>query len=132
VARRSKSGIYADRISDQYSHIPILPLADLAKLPEAEEFDSGVYFLWQGSQLVYVGKSRNILDRRQRMTQVNRCHPLYTASYTAVPHDRYTALVLEKGQFAEPGLDAKLRAYERAYINAYQPLYNVDRASGLT
>lgn len=130
--RRSKPSIYADRIREKYAHVPILPLEELAKLPEAEEFDSGIYFLWQGPRLVYVGKSKNILDRRVRMTQVNRCHVLYRSTFTAVPHDRYTALVLEKGQFVQPGLDAKLRAYERAYINAYQPEYNEDRASGLT
>jgi hypothetical protein len=122
----------ADRISDQWAHIPILPTEDLAKLPEAEEFDSGIYFLWGGAELLYVGKSRNIPDRIQRLTQARRASPFYRASHKAVPFDRHTALVLEKGQFAEPGLDAKLQAHERAYINAYLPPYNIDRASGLT
>lgn len=123
---------YAERIKDQWADIQILPLDELAKLPEAEEFDAGIYFLWNGSQLMYIGKSRNILDRQQRLGQALRCSPLYQASHKAVPHDRHTALVIEKGQFAQPGLDAKLRLYERAYINAYQPPYNIDRASGLT
>ena len=123
---------YADRIKHQFAHIEILPLEDLAKLPEAEQFDSGIYFLWNGDKLVYIGKSRNLLDRLQRLQQAQRCSPLYQASHKAVPHDRHTALVLEKGQFAEPCLDEKLRLYERAYINAYEPPYNFDRASGLT
>jgi hypothetical protein len=123
---------YADRIKHQFAHIEILPLGDLAKLPEAEQFDSGIYFLWGADELLYIGKSRNIPDRLLRLTQARRGSPLYQASHKAVPFDRHTALVLEKGQFAEPGLDAKLRLHERAYINAYEPPYNVDRASGLT
>jgi hypothetical protein len=124
--------IYADRIRDQYAHVPILTLDELRALPEAEQFDSGIYFLWNGPDLMYIGRSRNILDRQQRLTQAKRCSPLYQASHKAVPHDRHTALVLEKGMFAQPGLDTKLRLYERAYINAYLPPYNIDRASGLT
>lgn len=123
---------YADRIRHQFAHIKVLPLEELARLPEAEQFDSGIYFLWGGTELLYIGKSRNLLDRQQRLRQAQRCSPLYQASHKAVPFDRYTVLVLEKGQFAEPGLDTKLRLYERAYINAYEPPYNVDRASGLT
>lgn len=124
--------IYADRISDEWADIPILSLEELAKLPASEQFDSGIYFLWGGSELLYIGKSRNIPDRIQRLTQARRGSPLYQASHKAVPFDRHTALVLEKGQFAEPGLDPKLQAHERAYINAYLPPYNIDRASGLT
>lgn len=123
---------WADRISDQWEHIEILPLEKLAQLPEAEEFDSGIYFLWGGAELLYIGKSRNLPDRLLRLTQARRCSPLYQASHKAVPFDRHTALVLEKGQFAEPSLDTKLRLHERAYINAYRPPYNIDRASGLT
>lgn len=124
--------IYADRIKDQWKDVPILPLEELRKLPEAEQYDSGIYFLWGGDELLYIGKSRTILDRIQRLTQARRAGVLYAASHKNVPFDRYTALVLETGMFASPELDAKLRLHERAYINAYQPPYNIDRASGLT
>lgn len=122
----------ADRISHQWAGIEILPLEQLRALPEADEFDSGIYFLWRGDELLYIGKSRTITDRIQRLTQARRGSPLYRSTHKAVPFDRHTALVLEKGQFAEPGLDTKLQLHERAYINAYRPPYNIDRASGLT
>lgn len=123
---------YAENIKDQWAHIPILPLEELRKLPEAVQFDSGIYFLWSGDDLLYIGRSRNILDRQQRLTQARRGGALYQSTHKAVPFDRYTALVLSKGMEVEPGLDTKLRLHERAYINAYQPPYNIDMASGLT
>jgi len=123
---------YADRIASEWSGVEILPLEQLRALPESEQFDSGIYFLWGGPELLYIGKSRNIPDRIQRLTQARRGSPLYQSTHKAVPFDRHTALVLEKGMIAEPGLDAKLRLHERAYINAYLPPYNIDRASGLT
>lgn len=123
---------YADRIAHEFAHIQILTIEELRALPPAEQYDSGIYFLWNGPDLMYIGRSRNILDRQQRLTQAKRGSALYQASHKAVPHDRHTALVLEKGMFAESGLDTKLRLYERAYINAYLPPYNIDRASGLT
>lgn len=123
---------YAERIKDQWAHIPILPLEELATLPAAEQYDSGVYFLWRGAELLYIGRSKIILDRIQRLTQAKRGSPLYASTHKAVPFDRYTALVLAKGMEVEPGLDTKLRLHERAYINAYQPPYNIDMASGLT
>lgn len=115
---------WAEIARKKYAHIPILPLADLARLPEAEEFDSGIYFLWQGETLVYIGKSRNIPDRLVRLSETNRFHTLRNSRCKPVPHQRHTALVLERGQFASEGLDAKLRDHERAYIAHYLPPYN--------
>lgn len=125
----------ADRLAHTWAHIEIKPIEELRALPEAEQYDSGIYFLWgghEGTELLYIGKSRTILDRIQRLTQARRAGALYASTHKAVPFDRHTALVLEKGMFAAPDLDTKLRLHERAYINAYEPPYNIDRASGLT
>jgi hypothetical protein len=115
---------WAEQAREEFAHIPILPLDALAKLPEAEEFDSGIYFLWQGPTLIYIGKSRNIPDRLVRLIQTNRFHTLRNSRCKPVPHDRYTALVLEKGMFCSDGLDKMLWEHERAYIAHYLPPYN--------
>jgi hypothetical protein len=122
----------ADRIASTWAHIEIKPLEELRALKEADQFESGIYFLWGSDELLYIGKSRNLPDRIQRLTQARRGSPLYLASHKAVPFDRHTALVLAEGPIAEPGLDAILQLHERAYINAYRPPFNIDRASGLT
>lgn len=123
---------WAEQMRKQYAHIKVLPLEDLAKLPEAEEFDAGLYFLWEGDKLVYIGKSRNIPERRLRQAHINRNHAGYTARHKVIPHDRYTALVLEKGQFASRGLDALLQEHERAYLGHYMPPYNHPGQNGGT
>jgi hypothetical protein len=115
---------WADKAREQFAHIPIMSLEELSALPEAEEFDAGVYFLWQGPALVYIGKSRNIPERMMRQDQVNRFGVLRNSRCKIIPHDRHTALVLEKGQFASRGLDAVLWVHERAYIAHYLPAYN--------
>lgn len=123
----------ADRIAHTWAHIPIKPLEELRALPEAEEYQAGIYFLWDGDELLYIGRSRNLPDRIQRLTQTRRCSPLYeNAAHKAVPFDRHTALVLAEGMYVEPGLDGLLQTHERAYINHYLPPYNIDRASGRT
>jgi len=123
---------WAEQTREKFAHIPILPLEELARLPEAEEFDAGVYFLWQGKSLVYIGKSRNICDRLHRQAQVNRFAVFRMSRCKAIPHERHTALVLEKGQFASPGLDSTLKQYERAYIAHYLPEFNHPDENGGT
>ncbi len=123
-------GKWAKRTREQFSDVEILPLEKLMVLPEAEEFDAGVYFLWLGSELVYIGKSRNIPDRVLRQQQVNRYWPLRNSRCKVIEHDRHTALVLEKGQFASLGLDALLWKHERAYIAHYLPPFNNPDSNG--
>jgi len=45
------------------AHIPILGLDELRVLPTPQDFDSGIYFLWAGDHLLYIGKSRNLRER---------------------------------------------------------------------
>jgi hypothetical protein len=124
---------YADRIAHTWAHVPIRPLEELRVLPEAGEYQAGIYFLWRGDELLYIGRSRNLPDRIQRLTQTRRCSPLYEhPAHKAVPFERHTALVLSESMYVEPGLDKMLQDHERAYINKYRPPYNIDRASGRT
>lgn len=69
---------WAEKQRRRLAHIPILPLEELRKLPQAVDFDAGIYFLWTGDELVYVGKSRNIPDRLGRQSQFNRYHGMWT------------------------------------------------------
>lgn len=124
---------YADRKRHTWAHIPIKPLEELRALPEAAEYDAGIYFLWGGDELLYIGKSRNVPDRILRLTQTRRCAPFYQAAHKAVPFDRHTTLVLRNtGGIRDHSLEEPLQLHERAYIDAYRPPYNFDRASGLT
>lgn len=115
------------------AHVEIFPLPVLRLLPGPEEYDSGVYFLWEGDVLLYVGKSRNLCDRALRQHQVNRAFPFQesqTAKY--IPADCMTCLIVESGIECSPRLDGRLRELERAYIAAYEPPYNADWRNGFT
>jgi len=123
---------YPDNIKHTYAHIKILTLEELRVLPECQDYDCGIYFLWGGPELLYIGKSRNVPDRIQRLTQAKRCSPFYQASHKAVPFDRHTVLVLANSPIRDEKMELPLQLHERAYIDAYRPPYNFDRASGLT
>lgn len=104
--------------------IDILPLEALRALPEAGEFDSGIYFLWQGDELRYIGKSENVRSRFAAQLQTNRFHGL-RGSYRLrpIPCDRHTCLVLHNDPYIESRakLEGDLKRHERAYIAHYEP-----------
>jgi hypothetical protein len=111
----------------------ILSLEELRALPGPVEYDSGIYFLWKGQDLLYIGRSRNLCSREYYQATVNRYYPFHhsqTAKY--IPADRMTCLVLENGIECSRELDSNLSTYERAYIAAYEPPYNYDNGSGFT
>lgn len=117
---------WAEKTRRVYKHIPILAIEELRKLPEPEPFDGGIYFLWQGDELVYVGKSSHIVERSERQHRIERYSSdrTYWDRHDRLPHDRLTALVLEKGRVKSPYLPFKLQDYERAYIAHYEPKLN--------
>ena len=111
--------------AEKYAHVPILSLEEMYALPESQEYDSGIYFLWYQQGLVYIGKSRNLEVRAGYQAYVNRgTHHSITAK--VIPHDKRTCLVLESGIVASPRLDGTLTSYERAYIARYRPYFNLD------
>lgn len=124
------------RVADalaEVAHIPILGLADLRALPEAKDYESGIYFLWAGDTLLYIGKSRNLSTRAYEQRTLRRYAPFQAGDRAKpIPFDRMTCLVLETGVECSPELDFNLRAYERAYIAAYEPPYNEDHMLGQT
>jgi len=112
----------------------VLSLDELRKLPDPQPLDAGIYFLWEGEELVYVGKSANLLERSARQHCVNRyaSDRTYAERHTAIPHDRMTALVIESGRVQSPRLKYLLRDTEQEYIDAYQPRWNADDSNGGT
>lgn len=125
---------WAARMRRELAHIPLLSLEELRCLPEAEEFDGGIYFLWLNEELVYIGKSKDISDRIVRQVQFNRHQGLLAGKSAHIPFDRHTALVLERGPIREHAgrMDGLLQNYERAYIAHYEPRCNHLTDSGTT
>jgi hypothetical protein len=83
--------------------VVLLSIEQLRELPTAGFYDTGVYFLWLGSTLQYVGQSQQVQRRTHAHAKANK-----------IPHDRYTFLSVERG----------LLDIERAYISAYAPSFN--------
>ena len=115
---------YIDKLRRESEGVEILPLESLRALPEAQDFESGLYFLWAGDELRYIGKSEDLKGRIQRRVQDNRINGLQkTFINRPIGFDRYTCLVLhsdpiieDRGRFV-----GGLMRYERAYIAHYQP-----------
>jgi hypothetical protein len=113
--------------------IPLLSLDELRALPEAQEYDGGVYFLWQNDQLQYIGKSSHVLERLAKQGYVNKYAPFQQGkSQIPIPFDRHTCIVLEQGFVKQPGTPALLRDYERLYIGTYPTPYNDPRYQAFT
>jgi hypothetical protein len=122
-----------NRWAAECAHIPVLSIEEMLALPEPQEYDAGVYFLWKDGGLTYIGKSKHICERLYHQSCMNRNLPLYVGKRAKlVPFDKVTALVLETGQFCSPRLGALLMQHERAYIAAYQPAFNQDTQNGFT
>lgn len=104
---------------------PVLSLDELRELPEAEEYDGGVYFLWLNDELQYIGKSYHVLERLGYQQSVNRYAPFQNGvSQIAIPFDRHTCIVLEKGFVKQPRTAGLLQDYERLYIGTYETPFN--------
>lgn len=111
----------------EVAHIPVLSLDQMRALPGPAEFDSGIYFLWAGEHLLYIGKSRNLCTRQYYQSCLKRYAPFQTSERAKpIPYDRMTCLVLENGIECSRELDTNLRDYERAYIASYETPYNED------
>jgi hypothetical protein len=121
---RKQGETWVQQMKRELADVEIVPLAELRKLPAAEEFDAGVYFLWLENELQYVGKSNHICERLTFQdwanAAVDRTHPM-----KKIPYDRHTCIVLESGRLREdPNLGNMMQRLERAYIAHYQPPFN--------
>lgn len=120
-------------LAELKGRLPLLSLDELRALPEAQEYDGGVYFLWQDDQLQYVGKSSHVLERLAKQGYVNKYAPFQNGkSQIAIPFDRHTCIVLETGFVKQPGTPQMLRDYERLYIGTYETPYNNPRFQAFT
>lgn len=101
----------------------ILSLDELRGLSSGEPpWDSGVYFLWRGQELLYVGMSKYLPDR---LVGHALCRDgLRTGK--RIPFDQYTFIVFQV--WVEEILDhtklEELRNLEATYIRQYLPPFN--------
>lgn len=106
--------------SFEWAEVPrnVLPLDRLRTLPEAKA-EPGIYFLWRGPQLLYIGQCDS-MDRRIQVHFLCRKGKRQGRYY---PYTRHTAM-----PFPEEGLDS----IEYPYIQAYRPPYNemLERVEG--
>lgn len=94
---------WCERMKIENAHVPVLPIDRLRKLPEQQDC-TGIYFLWLGEKLQYVGKSVDVWGRTRRHENEFR-----------IDFDTWTSFSVE---------EASLKEYERAYIATYKPPYN--------
>jgi hypothetical protein len=112
--------------------VHLLTLDELYELPAPKTNDSGIYFLWRGRELLYIGKSRNLCQRSYYQHCVNTYTGQQSKGVKFIPAEVMTCLVVENGPECSPRLDARLQDLERAYIAAYPTPFNLDLKSGLT
>lgn len=108
----------------QYRNIPILSIAELRIQPEAGDWDSGIYFLWNADELQYIGKSKQICMRIASHQWANIYGKTRSRIPNMIPFDRHTCVALSSDQVYCEGLAPYLQAYERAYIANYKTPYN--------
>jgi hypothetical protein len=115
----------AEILAELRSRYPVLTLDELRALPAAAEYDAGVYFLWQGANLQYIGRSDHVLERLAKQGYVNRYAPFQNgASQVAIPHDRHTCLVVQSGMIRSEIARGQCQELERLYIGTYPTPYN--------
>lgn len=101
----------------------VLPLDQLRGLPSGEPpWESGVYFLWRGPRLLYVGRATYLGDR---LASHVRCRDGVRPG-KAIPFQRHT--YIEMPAFVNDVLDPRKHAavdrIEAQYIRTYRPPYN--------
>jgi hypothetical protein len=84
----------------------VLPLDQLRGLPRAtsDNGEGGVYFLWFGPELIYIGKGVRVGDRIHRHRK-DGVRPFTHATYL-------------------PGPDQLIRDFESDYVQRYHPPFN--------
>ena len=106
----------------------LLSLAELMELPDASNGTSGVYFLWDGSTLQYIGQSRMISNRIAQHRQNYLYGHTRNWPTTRIKFDRSTMIELDDRTFIEGEeqreLYRRLLKLEEAYVNAYATPFN--------
>ncbi len=102
--------------------LPLKSIEALRALPESGETDAGIYFLWLGDAMQYIGKSRQIANRIAQHGQA----ALYGFA-KPIDFDRHTCIAVFSERVVRdvPALNRALTKLERAYVNHYRPKYNM-------
>lgn len=89
----------------------LMPLDAIRNLPREAPREAGLYFLWRGPQLLYIGYSADLGRRMDthRRVRIGMC------TGRKYPYTHYTCL--------ERSISG-LEALEYRYIQAYQPPFN--------
>lgn len=91
----------------------VLPLDQLRGLPNAIRYKGhGIYFLWNGPQLVYIGQSKDVWGRMDVHT---RMHEWWN---TKAKTKQFTAATVSHVPLG------MLKEIESEYIEKYEPPYN--------
>jgi hypothetical protein len=93
--------------------LEIFPIELLRMLPACDDYDGGVYFLWKGDELLYIGKSKQICYRLQ----------LHDAA-RKIPYEYHTCIAVNRGRMIPDRFDLVLDPIEQAYIRHYRPPFN--------
>lgn len=97
-------------------------LPDVEMLEDRERSCSGVYFLWYGPALLYVGQSKSIASRVWQHEQAK----IGLSSGKIIPFRRATFLDLTDSDWLTTDRQrVALDTVELAYIRKYRPPYNV-------
>lgn len=100
-ARRNDGVITYDRVMRRFC---LLPLDQLRGLPLVDDqIESGVYFLWYGPALTYIGRSMNVSERVGQH--------VWTKTYTHATYLRVPWRCMDQ--------------YEKRYIYHYDPPSNL-------
>lgn len=86
-------------------------------LPADVDQGSGVYFLWRGDDLLYIGSSvKNVMDRIAEQVRHKKFGRITANRYRSIPFDRYTVLACDR---------SAARDIEMALLKKFgQPEYN--------
>lgn len=94
VARKYKSGVHPESIGTDFPEINIWPIEALQQLTDGEEVKGpGVYFLWLGATLVYIGQSSDVRCRIEQHC-INRTGVLGRVWGRVINFDRSTGIAV--------------------------------------
>lgn len=105
----------------------LLSIDQLRTLPEDTEC-SGVYFLWNGPDLQYIGQSRSVGSRLQQHTWNYRYGHLRLHRPQRIKFDRCTVIVIDRRPYMSSEelehLAKRMLSLEAAYITKHPTRFN--------
>lgn len=107
----------------------VLSVDQVKALPDTGDA-RGVYFLWDGDTLQYIGQSMEIGNRVTDHERNYIYGRLRSRPTKRIKFDRFTALSIDERPFANAREIERLRnrmlIMERAYIEKYRPPFNTE------